>query len=82
LAGGWYRTLSSYLLVHFYLMKNSAKVLRKPFFVPVRETPNRPPNMKCIVPAFFVDRFVEKEVGLRTQNLFAGEIEGFELFLY
>jgi len=38
-------------------MKKSAKVMCK---LSVWETPNRPPNIKCIVPAFFGDRFVEK----------------------
>ncbi len=45
--------LPSYLLAHFYLMKKSAKVLRKPSSEPDWETSNRPPNIKCIVPAFF-----------------------------
>jgi hypothetical protein len=65
-----YRTLSSCLLAHFYLMKKYAKVVFQAVFrAHLGDTKPR-------------DRFVEKEVGLRTQNLFAGEIEGFELFLY
>ncbi len=47
-------------------MKKSAKLLRKPSSEPGLVTPNRPPNIKCIVPAFFGDRFGEKKGGLYT----------------
>ncbi len=50
-------------------------------FAPVWETPNRTPNIKCIVPIFFADWFVEKEGGLRTHNPSAEEEEGLEAFL-
>jgi hypothetical protein len=55
-------------------MTKSAKVLHNPYFVPVWETPNRPPNKKCIVPAIFGDRFVEKEGTLRTHSPSAEEV--------
>ncbi len=35
-------------------------------FQTVLEAPNRPPNKKYVVPAFFEDRFVEKEIDLST----------------
>jgi hypothetical protein len=38
------------------------------------ETPNRPPNIKCIVPAFFGDRFRGKYGGLCTLNPPAEEV--------
>jgi hypothetical protein len=50
--------------------------------VPVWETPNRPPNIKCIVPAFFGDRFFEKEGGLLTHNPPAEKVGGLGVFLY
>ncbi len=49
------------------------------FRTPVWETPNCLPN---IVPAFFGDRFVAKDAGLRTPNPFAEEVRGLEVFLY
>jgi hypothetical protein len=80
---GLYRNLSSYLLAHFYLMKKSAKLMCKLSSASVWETPNRPPNMiKCIVPAFFGDRFVEKECGLLTHNPPAEEVGGLGICLY
>jgi hypothetical protein len=58
-------------------MKKSVKVLRNSyFFVPIWETPNRPPNMECMVPAIFEDRFVAKDGGLRTHNPSAEEVRG------
>jgi hypothetical protein len=48
-AEGLYRKLSSYWLAHFCLIKKSAKVLQKPSPAPAWQTPNRPPNIKCIV---------------------------------
>ncbi len=50
--------------------------------VPVWETPNRPSNIKCIIPAFFGDRIVAKEGGLRTHNPSAEEVGGLQAFLY
>ncbi len=38
------------------------------------ETPNRPPSIKCVVPAFVGDRFVEKDGGLCKSNLSAEEV--------
>ncbi len=38
--------------------------MRNPLSAPVLE--NRPPNIKCIVPAFFGDRFGGKDGGLCT----------------
>ena len=35
---------------------------------------SRPPNIKCIVPTFFGDRFVEKDGGLCTHNPAAEEV--------
>jgi hypothetical protein len=37
--------------------------------------------MKCIVPAFFGDRFVDQEGGLRKHNPSATEEGGLEAFL-
>ncbi len=77
-----YRIISSYWLAHFYLMKKSAKVLNNPLSAPVYEASNRPPNIKCIVPAFFGDRFRGKYDGLCTLNSPAEEVGGLEVFLY
>ncbi len=46
-----YRILTtSYSLAHFYLIKTCTT----PYSAPVWETPNRPPNIKCRVPALLV----------------------------
>ncbi len=63
-------------------MKKSAKVLRNHYSAPVWETPNRPPNIKYIVPAFLGDQFIEKDSGLRKHNPAAEEVRGLEVFLY
>jgi hypothetical protein len=57
-------------------MKKSAKVMCKLSSASVWETPNRSPNIKCIVPAFFGDRFVAKEGGFLTHNPPAEEVGG------
>ncbi len=57
-------------------------MLRNPYSAPVWETANSSPNIKCIVPLFFEDRFVEKDGGLRTHNLSAKEVRELEIFLY
>ncbi len=44
--------------------EKSAKLFHKPPSQPVRETPDRPFNMKCMVPAFLGDQFGGKEGGL------------------
>jgi hypothetical protein len=80
-ADSLYRIISSYSLAHFYLMKKSAKVMRNLYSAPVWETPNNLPNIKCSH-AFFGDRFVEKDCGLRTHNPSAEEVRGLEVFLY
>jgi hypothetical protein len=59
----------------------SAKALRNPFFAPVRRQ-NCPANIKYIVPAFFGDRLVEKDGGLRLYKPSAEEVRGLEVFLY
>jgi hypothetical protein len=66
--------MSSSSLAHFYLMKNSTKVRANRIPNGVWETPNHPPNIKCIDPAVFGDRFVEKDRGLRTHNPSAEEV--------
>jgi hypothetical protein len=58
-------SLSSHLLAHFRMMKISAKKMRKPSSEPIWETSNRPPNIKCIVPTFFI------ETGLVKRRQFA-----------
>jgi hypothetical protein len=63
-------------------MKNPPNLLHKMSSAPVWETPNHPPNIKCIVPAFFGDRLVEKVGGLRAHNQFVEEVGGLEVFLY
>jgi hypothetical protein len=55
-------------------MKKSAKVVRNPYAAPVWKTPNRHPNIKCIVPAFFGDG---KDAGLRKHNPYAEEARRF-----
>ncbi len=60
----------------------SAKVRRHPLSASVWETPNRHPNIKCIVPAFFGDQFGGKNGGLCTNNPPAEEVTGLEAFLY
>ncbi len=63
-ADGLYRILSSYLLVHFYLMKNiRPSAVQADFranfsadFAPVSKH-----KMYCIVPAFYGDQFGGKE---------------------
>jgi hypothetical protein len=59
-------------------MKKSAKDLRNPYSV----HPSRPPNIKCIVRAFFGERFVEKDGDLHAHNPSAEEVRGFEVFSY
>jgi hypothetical protein len=49
-------------------MKKSAKVLRDSYSAPVWALGDTKPNRKCIVPAFFGERFIEKDGGLRTNN--------------
>jgi hypothetical protein len=56
-------------------MKKSAKLLCKSFSEPIWETPNRPSNTKCIVPAFFEDRFEGKGGGLRSYKPDSQELE-------
>ncbi len=63
-------------------MKKRAKVLRKPCSTPVWETPNRPPNRTCKIPAFFGDQFIDKDRGLRTHSSFTEKEGGLEAFLY
>ncbi len=58
----------------FYLMKKSAEVLRKPSSESIWETSNRSPNIKCVVRAFFRERFEEKDGGLRTYKSFFQEL--------
>jgi hypothetical protein len=64
-------------------MIKSGKMLRNPYSSPFLETPNRPPNIKCIVPAFFGNLFGLKKmaVGAHT-NPSAEEVRRFEVFLY
>ncbi len=46
-----------FLFAHFYLVKKAARILRKPSLETIWEQhPNRHPNIKSIVPAFFRDR--------------------------
>ncbi len=60
-----------------------SKVLHNPAYTaPIWETPNHPPNMKCIVTAFFGDGFVEQDDSLRTHNPSTEEVRGMEVFLY
>jgi hypothetical protein len=44
------------------------------YSAPIWESTNRPLNIKCIVPTFFGDRFVEKDGGLCTHNPAAEEV--------
>jgi hypothetical protein len=60
-----YGNLSSYLLVLFD-EKSQLSAAQAVFLTAVWEIPNRPSNMKCMDPAFFCDRFVEKEGSLST----------------
>jgi hypothetical protein len=61
-------------------MKTSTEVLRYPYSSPIWETPNSPPNIKCIATAFFGDWFVDKYGGLRTHNPSAEEVRGLGVF--
>jgi hypothetical protein len=63
-------------------MKISAKVLCKLSSASGWETSNRLSNIKCIIPAFFGDRFVEREGGMHIHNLSAEEVEGLHAVLY
>jgi hypothetical protein len=54
----------------------------QPLFRTRLETSNRPPNIKCIVPAFLGDQFIEKDGGLRIHNPAAEEVRGLEVFFY
>ncbi len=80
LAGGLYRILSSYSLAHYYFMKKSAEVLHYfSWIVGCWNSSNIlltscPPNIKCIVPAFFEDRFGGKDCCLCTYNPPAEEV--------
>jgi hypothetical protein len=65
------------LLAHFLKKKSAKAVFRTRW-----ETPNRPPNIKCIVPPCFGDHFVEKEGSLPTHNLPVEKVGGLEVFLY
>jgi hypothetical protein len=79
-----YKILSSYSLAHFLLdekIRQNPETLYSPLLWET-QTPNSPLNIKFIVPAFFGDRFVEKDGGLRTYNLSAEEIGGLKVFLY
>jgi hypothetical protein len=61
---GLYENLSSYLLALFYLMKSVlSKQSRLPNHV---EGSNLFSEKKCMVAAFFIERFEEKEGGLST----------------
>jgi hypothetical protein len=54
------RILSSYWLAVFYLKKKSTNGLGDQLSAPVWETPNRPPNITCLVPAFLEPDLAEK----------------------
>jgi hypothetical protein len=51
-------------------------MLRNPLSTPVWETP----NINCIVPAFFEDRFEGKDGGLCTHNPHAEEVGRFNFY--
>ncbi len=51
-------------------MKKSVKVVHN-----LSKTPNSSPKIKCMVPAFFGDRFVEKEGGSATYKTSSRKLE-------
>ncbi len=63
-------------------MKTSDQVLRKPSFETFWEIPNRPLNVKCMVPAFLGDQFAGNEAGLRTYKQSSEEFRGLQGFSY
>ncbi len=75
-----YRNLSSYFLAHFFYEKICQSTAQAVIRAHLGDT-NRPPNIKCIVPEFFGDRFVNQECGLRKHNPSATEEGGLEAFL-
>ncbi len=75
-----YRNLSSYFLAHFFYEKICQSNAQAVFRAHLGDT-NRSPNIKCIIPAFFGDRLVDQEGGLRKHNLSVTEEGGLEAFL-
>jgi hypothetical protein len=63
-----YRILSSYSLAYFILDEKILQSAAQPVFRTLWETPNLAANIKCIVPAFFGDQFLEKDGVLGTHH--------------
>jgi hypothetical protein len=74
-----YRNLSYYFFLALFYEKICQSTAQAVIRAHLGDT-NRPPNIKFKVPAFFGDRFVDQEGGLRKHNPSATEEGGLEAF--